>query len=135
MIKELGMRKTDDPPMLAMLNFVLNRVRDSLHVVLSFSPVGAKFRERARKFPALFSTCTIDWFLPWPEEALASVARNFISNWTIDTGGKTETIKQLEIHMGRVHQMVTEVCDIYYEKLRRQVFVTPKSYLSFIKMY
>ena len=31
--------------------------------------------------------------------------------------------------------MVTDVCDVYYQKLRRQVFVTPKSYLSFIKMY
>lgn len=135
MIKELGMRKTDEPSMIAMQHFLLNRIRDCLHVVLSFSPVGSKFRERARKFPALFSTCTIDWFLPWPEEALASVAQNFISKWTIDTNGKQETIKQLEIHMGRVHQMVTDVCSVYYEKLRRQVFVTPKSYLSFIKMY
>jgi len=37
--------------------------------------------------------------------------------------------------MGRVHQMVTDVCGIYYERMRRQVFVTPKSYLSFINMY
>lgn len=135
MIKELGMRKTDEPSMIAMQHFLLNRVRDCLHIVLSFSPVGSKFRERARKFPALFSTCTIDWFLPWPEEALASVAQNFIKQWTIDTNGKDETVKQLEVHMGRVHQMVTDVCDVYYQKLRRQVFVTPKSYLSFIKMY
>ncbi len=55
--------------------YAINRVRDNLHMVLSFSPVSAKFRERARKFPALFTSCTIDWFLPWPEEALISVAQ------------------------------------------------------------
>lgn len=37
--------------------------------------------------------------------------------------------------MGRVHQMVTDVCGLYFERMRRQVFVTPKSYLSFINMY
>lgn len=49
--------------------------------MLCFSPVGQKFRDRARKFPALFNECTIDWFLPWPEEALVSVAETFIKNF------------------------------------------------------
>ncbi len=52
--------------------FFLNRVRDNLHVVLCFSPVGAKFARRAMQFPGLINGCTIDWFLPWPEEALTS---------------------------------------------------------------
>ena len=34
------------------------------------SPVNPKVPERARKFPGLISGTTIDWFLPWPEEAL-----------------------------------------------------------------
>ncbi|KIZ06068.1 Dynein gamma chain, flagellar outer arm [Monoraphidium neglectum] len=52
--------------------FFLNRVRDNLHVCLCFSPVGAKFARRAQQFPGLINGCTIDWFLPWPEEALTS---------------------------------------------------------------
>lgn len=60
--------------------YFLNRLRDNLHIVLCFSPVGNKFRERARKFPALFNECSIDWFLPWPAEALSSVADEFISD-------------------------------------------------------
>jgi len=31
--------------------------------------------------------------------------------------------------------MVTDVCGLYFERMRRQVFVTPKSYLSFINYY
>jgi len=37
--------------------------------------------------------------------------------------------------MGKVHDLVTEVCEIYFQRMRRRVFVTPKSYLSFIDMY
>lgn len=63
-----------EPTNTEIYDYFLNRLRDNLHIVLCFSPVGNKFRERARKFPALFNECTIDWFLPWPEEALKSVA-------------------------------------------------------------
>lgn len=31
--------------------------------------------------------------------------------------------------------MVTEVCDLYFQRMRRYVYVTPKSYLSFIDSY
>lgn len=34
-----------------------------------------------------------------------------------------------------VHSMVTEVCDEYFTKMRRRVFQTPKSYLSFIQNF
>jgi len=38
-------------------------------------------------------------------------------------------------HMGNVHIMVNEVCDLYFQKMRRQVYVTPKSFLSFLGSY
>jgi dynein heavy chain len=37
--------------------------------------------------------------------------------------------------MGRVHKMVGAMCDVYFAKMSRQVFVTPKSYLSFIASF
>ena len=102
-------------------------------MVLAFSPVNAKFRERAQKFPTVFSGCAIDWFLPWPEEALISVSKKFVSDFEIDT---TPEIKdQLTTHMGKVHKMVDQVCGVYFQQMRRYVYVTPKSYLSFIQAY
>lgn len=38
-------------------------------------------------------------------------------------------------HMGNVHLIVTEVCEKYFQKMRRQVYVTPKSYLSYLNSY
>ena len=43
-------------------------VRDSLHVVLSFSPVGSSFRNRCIQFPSIINCCTIDWFNVWPDD-------------------------------------------------------------------
>lgn len=38
-------------------------------------------------------------------------------------------------HMGNVHIMVNNVCELYFQKMRRQVYVTPKSYLSYLNSY
>lgn len=132
-LKERGMGSYD-PPQTEVYQYFLDRLRDNFHIVLCFSPVGLKFRDRARKFPALFAECTIDWFLPWPEEALISVAETFVQNFKeLDT--PKEVKQNLQLHMGNIHLMVNGVCDLYFQKLRRQVFVTPKSYLSFIASY
>jgi dynein heavy chain, axonemal len=52
----------------------IDRVREKLHIVLAMSPVGDKFRNRCRQFPALINCCTIDYYTQWPEEALLSVS-------------------------------------------------------------
>ena len=131
-MKEAG-TKGEDPSTLELWIYFINRVRYCLHMVLAFSPVGTKFRERARKFPSLFSSCTIDWFLPWPEEALVSVSQKFLNSFNIECSKETKS--QLEKHMGKVHDLVTEVCGDYFQRMRRYVYVTPKSYLSFIDQY
>ena len=130
--KEAG-SKGADPSMLTLWIYFINRVKDCLHTVLAFSPVGNKFRERSQKFPSLFSQCSIDWFLPWPEDALVAVSQKFLTGFKIDC--TPEVLSNLEKHMGKCHDLVTEVCEIYFQRMRRHVYVTPKSYLSFIDLY
>ena len=57
--------------------FVL-QCRNNLHVVLAMSPVGETLRTRCRNFPGLVNNTVIDWFEPWPEQALHSVATVFL---------------------------------------------------------
>ena len=59
---------------------MLSRVKDRLHVVLCQSPVGVQLARRAQQFPGLINGCTIDWFLPWPQQALTSVASKFLDD-------------------------------------------------------
>ncbi|KAL0250960.1 hypothetical protein GEMRC1_000174 [Eukaryota sp. GEM-RC1] len=114
-------------------NFFLERVRKNLHVVLCFSPVGEKFRNRARKFPGLISGCTIDYFQPWPKEALQEVADKYVSSFEIEA--TTEVKQSLVEFMAALHVKVGDVCEDYFTKFRRRVYITPKSYLSFMDSY
>jgi dynein heavy chain len=113
--------------------YFINRVRDRLHMVLCFSPVGEKFRTRARKFPALVSSCIVNWFFPWPEKALLSVSERTLKSFKMETDEKTkEGLRDL---MAAIHTMMLERSAEYLQRYRREVYSTPKSYLSFISSY
>ena len=113
--------------------FFIDLVRDNLHVVLCMSPIDPRFPERARKFPGLINGPTIDWFLPWPKEALVAVSKGLMGEYPMAC--EDETKQNLMAHMGTVHSMVTDVCEEYLTQFRRQVYQTPKSYLSFLAAY
>ena len=111
--------------------YFVNRCRDNMHIVMAMSPAGDTLRVRCRNFPGLVSSSSIDWFFPWPEEALTSVANHFL----IDV--KLEDAHRIPIteHIVMVHLSVQDYSDEFMQKYKRPNFSTPKNYLDFIKSY
>eukprot|EP00960_Hanusia_phi_P050219 760078-Hanusia_phi.AAC.2 len=106
--------------------------RDNLHCVLAFSPVGEAFRNRLRMFPSLVNCCTIDWFTPWPQDALRSVANQFLSK--IDLGPESVRDSISKVCM-TIHSSVRKSAEDFLAELRRHTYTTPTSYLELINVY
>jgi dynein heavy chain len=63
----------------AVNEWFFNRVKDNMHLSICMSPVGETIKSYFRQYPALINNTTIDWFMPWPEEALIEVAQKFLN--------------------------------------------------------
>ena len=131
---EAEMPKGTEATPAKLLAFFTERVRANLHLVLCFSPIGDKFRNRARQFPGLINECTVDWYLPWPEEALIDVAALYFEKLELE-GTAPEVKGELIKHVAATHMSVSSGIAEYFERYRRNVYVTPKSYLSFLTAY
>lgn len=112
--------------------FFINKVRSLIKIVLCFSPVGNTLRVRSRRFPALVTCTSIDWFYEWPKEALESVSYRFLSDLT-ELSAKLK--KPVSLFMAHVHNSVNEMSLKYLTNDRRYNYTTPKSFLEQITLY
>ncbi|KAI4504021.1 hypothetical protein M0802_000492 [Mischocyttarus mexicanus] len=114
-------------------DYFITRARNHLHIALCFSPVGERFRLRSLKFPALISGCTMNWFAKWPKDALYQVGQHALKTFEIECSFE---VKQNLIQvMGDVQDDVNDICIEYFNRFRRQTYVTPKSFLTFLAGY
>ncbi|TPX54389.1 hypothetical protein PhCBS80983_g05954 [Powellomyces hirtus] len=111
--------------------YFVNKCSDNLHVVLCMSPQGDKLRERCRSFPGLVNNTMIDWFPPWPEQALFSVADAFLREDLVPPEHRSSIVQ----HMVGVHLSVGEASAEFLQKYRRANYVTPKNYLDYVNTY
>ncbi|CAH1982445.1 unnamed protein product [Acanthoscelides obtectus] len=110
------------------------QVRSNLHCVITMSPIGEVFRARLRQFPALVNCCTIDWFSPWPDSALQSVALQFLND--VENLNVTEEILQGIVFVFQyMHASVVEASERFKQELSRHNYVTPTSYLELLSSY
>ncbi|KAJ3336288.1 Dynein heavy chain 10, axonemal, partial [Gonapodya sp. JEL0774] len=114
-----------------MWHYFVNKCADNLHIVLAMSPQGDRLRERCRSFPGMVNNTMIDWFPPWPEQALLSVADAFLPEDAIPSEMRQSVVE----HMVKVHLSVGDSSQQYLQRYRRYNFVTPKNYLDYISTY
>ena len=125
--RHAGLAETPDN----LWNYYVNKCRNNLHIVLAMSPSGSNLRLRCRNFPGLVSNAVIDWFFPWPADALQKVAEFFLADEPLPEEHRGSVIQ----HLVFTHQSVTKSAIRFAEELRRFYYVTPKNYLDFISNY
>uniref|UniRef100_A0A669PGZ3 Dynein axonemal heavy chain 12 n=1 Tax=Phasianus colchicus TaxID=9054 RepID=A0A669PGZ3_PHACC len=112
---------------LALFAFFVNCCKENLHIVVAFSPIGDAFRNRLRQFPSLINCCTIDWFQPWPEDALERVANKFLETLQLTDSERQEVVAICKYF----HTSVLSLSS----SLKRHNYVTPTSYLELIAAF
>mmetsp|Transcript_12497 Transcript_12497/g.8721 ORF Transcript_12497/g.8721 Transcript_12497/m.8721 type:complete len:138 (+) Transcript_12497:5731-6144(+) len=95
------------------------------------SPAGDTLRVRCRNFPGLVSNTNIDWFFPWPADALSDVATHFLNEIDLDA----ELRQPITDHIVLIHQSVQQYSIDFENIYKRKNFSTPKNYLDFIDSY
>ncbi|XP_078000357.1 dynein axonemal heavy chain 1-like isoform X2 [Glandiceps talaboti] len=115
------------------------RVKSNIHTVLCMSPIGEVFRARLRQFPSLVNCCTIDWFSEWPDEALQSVAKTFLSEIPDIEQGDDETTQKVIDGLVKmcmeIHQSVARRAQLFLAELSRHVYITPTAYLELLGIF
>lgn len=112
-------------------NYFVNRAREGIHIALCMSPAGEALRVRCRSFPGLVSSTSIDWFFPWPADALAAVATHFLADVALDA----ELVPKINEHIVMIHTSVQKYSVDFEQVYRRKNYSTPKNYLDFLRNY
>lgn len=146
---------------ISLYRWFIERVRDNLHIVLCMSPVGEAFRNRMRMYPSLINCNTIDYFSPWPDNALLAVAEKFLDDVNFETpkseaeqeaagdrnvteamdaaADAAQSLEDLRVGVSKVfaniHQSVVRMSDRMQAEIRRTNFVTAMNYLELVKGY
>ncbi|XP_064408838.1 dynein axonemal heavy chain 2 [Latimeria chalumnae] len=116
-----------------LFNFLIERVRNNLHIILCMSPVGDPFRNRLRQYPALVNCTTIDWFSEWPKDALLEVAEKYLEGMNLAALDMIHN--KVALIFVTMHRSVVEYSRRMLLELRRQNYVTPINYLELVTGY
>ncbi|KDD73473.1 P-loop containing dynein motor region D4 protein, partial [Helicosporidium sp. ATCC 50920] len=113
--------------------FFVESVRRHLHLVLCLSSAGTRLARVQQHFPGLVAGCTIDWYLPWPDDALTSVADFLLRDADLraDEQGRARVCRLL----ARAQLCAVQAAHRYRAETRRSVHITPAHFFSFVDSF
>ncbi|PNJ39368.1 DNAH14 isoform 1 [Pongo abelii] len=118
----------------SLLSFFQKRIYKNLHIFVIMSPEGPSFRQNCRVYPSMISSCTIDWYERWPEEALLIVANSFLKE-KVNFENRENLKEKLAPTCVQIHKSMKDLNRKYFEDTGRFYYTTPNSYLQFIETF
>jgi dynein heavy chain len=114
--------------------YFVQSVRENMHIVLAFSPIGDGFRSRCRQFPSIINCASIDWFSAWPADALFAVAERSYKAAPKELELE-EIIPQLAEISQFMHRSSRDIAESFFDRVRRRTYMTPTSYLELLSLF
>eukprot|EP00727_Mastigamoeba_balamuthi_P002571 m51a1_g12310 putative dynein heavy chain family protein (4480) ;mRNA; f:383974-398640 len=110
----------------------LANVRTNLHIVLSLSPYARTFRQRVRTYkPIVTSAASLDWYGPWPANALEVIAYSSLSGFNTNK----IPIDSIVHAMVDMHGTIERITADFSQQSRRAAFVPPSRFLDFVRFF
>lgn len=95
------------------------------------SPIGNRFRNYIRNYPAFINSCTIDWLHPWPDDALQSISNKFLADEALTDSERTITSNLLI----EFQSSALSLADEYFIQNKQRVFIPPITYIDSINTF
>lgn len=130
-VRPAAKRKRGELSRKELLSFFQKRCKKNMHVIFSLNHVGHNFRHYVRAFPLLSTACTIDYFPPWPTEALRSVSKYELSHSEL---AENELEAAVDIFQN-MHVTMHYYKDRLYEERRQTVYITPINFIELISTF
>ncbi|EAY21612.1 Dynein heavy chain family protein [Trichomonas vaginalis G3] len=110
----------------------VERIRKNLHVIMAFSPYGQVFKDSMISYPAIRNESTIDWYMPWSQNALESVARASLTKSGVVS---PDNIKSIITVLVKMHKSVEGIADRFLKETKRFTAVTPSRYFELLATF
>uniref|UniRef100_A0A8I6AN36 Dynein axonemal heavy chain 14 n=1 Tax=Rattus norvegicus TaxID=10116 RepID=A0A8I6AN36_RAT len=116
-----------------LLSLFQKRVSKNLHVCMMCT-TGPNFRHSCRVYPSMISSCTIDWFQRWPDEAFLIVANSYLEE-KLNVENKENKIRQFAPTCVEIHKSMKDLSIKYFEETGRHYYITPSCYFKFLETF
>jgi dynein heavy chain len=86
----------------------ISKCKSNFHIVYLVAPTGPTFKKQVKAFPALVNCTTMDWFHPWPQDALQGVANFYLKDIELDDQVKKGMLEIIVDMQTRIRNLVVE---------------------------